>query len=107
MACMSASVVSVAVASDNNADADAPPAAEVVIVAGVVEELLLEHDDDMEDDSDDDVQLLDASELEGVVVDNELLAIVMLIADVIGDSSSCLSQRSSTLLIVAVAMDQK
>lgn len=92
IACISASVVSVAVASDNDVAADATPAAEVVVVAAVVEELLLEQDDDMEDDNDDDAQLLDASELEGVVVDNELLAIVMFIVNVIGDSSSCLSQ---------------
>lgn len=91
MACISASVVSVAVASDNGVAAEVA----VVVVAAVVLllELLLEQDDDNDEDNEDEAQLLDANELVGVVLASddeppiELLAIGIVMA-----SSSCLSQ---------------
>lgn len=87
MACISA-------ASDNGVAAVA-----VVVVAAVVLllELLLEQDDDSEEDNDDEAQLVDANELVGVVVASdeppmEPLAIGIVMANVIAESSICLSQ---------------
>lgn len=90
-----ANVVSAGVPSDSG-EAAAPAPAAVVVVAAVEEELLLEQDEESDDDSEDDVQLLDASELAGVVLVSdepvELLAKGIDIARVIPESSSCLSQ---------------
>lgn len=94
MACISASVVSAAVASDSDAAATTPGA--VVVVAAVEEELLLEQDEDSDEDNEEEAQLLDASELTGVVVASdelvELLAMGIDMASVMPESSSCLSQ---------------
>lgn len=92
---MLANVVSAGVPSDRGTAAAPTPAA-VVVVGAVEEELLLEQDEESDDDNEEDVQLLDASELVGVVLASdvpvELLAKGMDIARVIPESSSCLSQ---------------